>query len=320
VSDQAPVEPASEGVRLQADEGPLIRESEHVSLEQVVLHLMHERAYEEALPYVAGRSVLDVGCNTGYGTVRLASVARRAVGVDVSPAALSEARQRAGADRVEYLLVDGRTLPFPDATWDVVTSFQVIEHLDDPHVYLREIERVLAPGGVALLTTPNARFRLDPGMSPWNRFHVQEFTPDELDALLGSVFPSVSIQGMVAVPELLEVEQARVQRSLRHARVQRRAAREALRDRPRRGRERVAAAVRGVLAGVHRGSASSVRSAATPVPVPPANAEPVPLGDRAVERPASGLGGFSTAHLLYRDTDLDATMDLLAVCTKSAPR
>ena len=84
--------------------------------------------------------------------------------------------------------------------------------------YLNEIRRVLKPGGIVAFTTPNANIRLDPGMKPWNRFHVQEFTARQLETLLRPVFAEVKVRGLFADDEIYQTEFNRCQRALRQAR------------------------------------------------------------------------------------------------------
>jgi ubiquinone/menaquinone biosynthesis C-methylase UbiE len=200
----------AEAIRLQADEHPLIEDSPPASSAEHTLRLMHLRAYDEAVAHAAGCDVLDVGCNTGYGTVRFVPVARRVVGVDVSPGAIEAARERAPEGRPEFVLTGGYDLPFADETFDLVTSFQVLEHVPDPMAYLREIARVTRPAGTVILATPNAAIRLDPGMTPWNRFHVHEYVAPELQDLLDEVFAEVRVFGMFGASVLYETEIRRV--------------------------------------------------------------------------------------------------------------
>lgn len=93
---------ADDLARLQAEEHPVIREEQFASPPERVLHAMHVRAYDEAVSRAEGRDVLDLGCNSGYGTLRLAVVARSVVGVDVNAAAIDAARQRQGAERATF--------------------------------------------------------------------------------------------------------------------------------------------------------------------------------------------------------------------------
>ena len=142
---------SAEAIRLQAEEHPLIEDAPPATPAEHVLRLMHERAYDEAVGHATGRDVLDVGCNTGYGTLRFVTVAGRVAGVDVSPRAIEAAVQRATDGRPEFQVTDGTTLPFADGSFDLVTSFQVIEHLEDPITYLHELRRVVRPGGEIIL-------------------------------------------------------------------------------------------------------------------------------------------------------------------------
>lgn len=98
-------------------------------------------------PLCAGSDVLEVGCGTGLILKRVAPVARRAVGLDISPNMLERARER-GLETVEGTATH---LPFDDSSFDLVYSFKVLAHVEDIQKALGEISRVLRPGGVAML-------------------------------------------------------------------------------------------------------------------------------------------------------------------------
>ena len=78
-----------------------------------------------------------------------------------------------------------------DNTFDTVVSFQVIEHIEDDALLLKEIHRVLKPGGIALLTTPNRKMSLT--RNPW---HIREYLADELEALAARYFTSTDMKGI----------------------------------------------------------------------------------------------------------------------------
>ncbi len=199
-----------EMIGLQAERREIVEPGKFSGNGDFVLHLIHTRAYEQAALYTAEKDILDLGCHTGYGTRIIRASGARVTGVDVSPAAIDIARQKYSSAGIEFLRLDGRSLPFADCSFDIVTSFKVIEHLTDHRQFFAEIRRVLRPGGRIILTTPNASMRLHPGTRPWDPFHVREFSAEELKALLARYFSRVEILGLFAVKPIYTVEYERI--------------------------------------------------------------------------------------------------------------
>lgn len=199
-----------EMVSLQAEKHEVIEPEKFASNKDFVLHLIHSRAYEQAALYAADKDVLDLGCNTGYGTRLIKEAGARVVGVDVSPEAIDIARRQYGPAGIDFICSDGGRLPFDDARFDIVTCFQVIEHIVDLEQFLGEIQRVVRPGGKVIFTTPNGPLRLHPGTRPWNLFHVREYSAEELKNLLGRYFGKVELLGLFAVKPVYAVEAERI--------------------------------------------------------------------------------------------------------------
>jgi len=149
---------------------PLAVTDDFATVEDYVLHMMHLKAYEYASTLCRGRTVLDWGCNNGYGMAVLANSARLVGGLDTNHMCIREVRQRYPKFASNLWLYDGRRLPFSGRTWEAVVSFQVIEYVPDVNGYLGAIRGVLTKGGIVLFATPNKLIRLDPGMRPWNGF------------------------------------------------------------------------------------------------------------------------------------------------------
>ena len=142
----------------------------------------HEIAYRYSLPLVTGVRVLEVGCGEGYGTALLGTAARDVLGVDYD--ALTVAHAAATYPTVRFVRGNLAALPVASAAIDAVASLQVIEHVWNHAEFLGECRRVLRPGGLLLVTTPN-RLTFSPGReTPVNLFHTKEFTAAELAALL----------------------------------------------------------------------------------------------------------------------------------------
>lgn len=142
----------------------------------------HEVVYELLAPRCAGREVLEAGFGEGYGADLLADVAIHVVGVDYDESAVAHVRGR--YPRVEVIQGNLAELPLPDSSVDVVVNFQVIEHLWDQPQFVAECRRVLRPGGLLMMSTPN-RITFTPGSdTPLNPFHTRELNAAELTELL----------------------------------------------------------------------------------------------------------------------------------------
>jgi 2-polyprenyl-3-methyl-5-hydroxy-6-metoxy-1,4-benzoquinol methylase len=152
--------------------------------------------------------VLDLGCGSGYGTASLARSHPGVIGLDrIRP----DRESRTGAGN--FVQAKLEAMPFARRSFALIVSFQVIEHLEDPTEYLDAIAGLLAPDGVAMLTTPNALMsdRVNP-------FHVHEYLADELASRLRRHFRSVELRGIGASPQVsryLEQRSQRIRRIMR---------------------------------------------------------------------------------------------------------
>jgi SAM-dependent methyltransferase len=156
----------------------------------------HLARYAFAARFAAGKRVLDAGCGTGYGALELGRDAAAVTGIDVAWDAVDYA-VRGGSGRsgqVAYCQASVEAMPFAAASFDLITAFEVIEHLADWRALAREAKRVLRPAGTFLVSTPNRSYYAESrGAEGPNPYHVHEFEYEEFQAALHEFFPHVEI-------------------------------------------------------------------------------------------------------------------------------
>jgi O-antigen biosynthesis protein len=161
------------------------------SLMRSITGLEHWHRYLFASGYCAGKDVLDVACGEGYGTALLAQAAKHVTGVDIDRRSIDDAKAKYGENDVTWLSADCTAIPVADASFDVVVSFETIEHLTQHTELLREIKRVLRPGGVLVMSSPNKTpYRALHGI---NEFHPRELERSEFHELLRAWFRHVAL-------------------------------------------------------------------------------------------------------------------------------
>jgi GT2 family glycosyltransferase/ubiquinone/menaquinone biosynthesis C-methylase UbiE len=156
---------------------------------QVVYEHLHR--YLWAAEVVAGRRVLDLATGEGFGAAILARSAASVVGVDIDERTVEHAKLNYEADNLSFELADARTLTqFEDGSFGAVVAFEIIEHVSEQDSVLDEIRRVLEPGGVLIVSTPDreAYAKTNPG----NPFHARELLSEEFVELLRSRFANVA--------------------------------------------------------------------------------------------------------------------------------
>jgi 2-polyprenyl-3-methyl-5-hydroxy-6-metoxy-1,4-benzoquinol methylase len=154
-----------------------------------LIEVEHLARYWWASQAAHGRAVLDAGCGVGYGSAMLAREgASEVVGVDLSDKAVIAAAAGAPANAT-FLTGDVHALPFEDNRFDLVVCFEVIEHVEEQDAVIAELARVLAPGGILALSSPNRD--VYPAGNP---HHVHEYVPEELRAALATHFAHVELR------------------------------------------------------------------------------------------------------------------------------
>lgn len=156
----------------------------------------HIHRYNEAIGLInTNDTVLDLACGTGFGSDMIAQKIRgKVVGGDIAADAVEECKKQWKKPNLDFRVMDGTKLEYPDNYFDKIVSFETIEHTGQFREMIREFARVLKPGGLLILSTPNRQVSSPDGHIE-NPFHIQEFTYDELKEILQSSFNQVDIKG-----------------------------------------------------------------------------------------------------------------------------
>jgi ubiquinone/menaquinone biosynthesis C-methylase UbiE len=151
-----------------------------------------------------GRSVLDVGCGTGHGAWLLSvSGASRTTAVDLDKERVRQVSELCSdfpGFRAQPM--DAQRLEFQDGGFQLITCFEVIEHVPRPDMLLDGIRRNLSADGLAVISTPNRLVRLLPFQLPWNREHLREYTLSGFRETLAKRFPAITVFGIHGEPSL----------------------------------------------------------------------------------------------------------------------
>ncbi|TSC88529.1 MAG: type 11 methyltransferase [Microgenomates group bacterium Gr01-1014_7] len=159
----------------------------------------------EQLELKDGDKVLDLGCGDGYYSYLLSSFSPKITGIDNHVAAIESAKRQVRKKNVRFIIGDAEKLPFPENSFDKIVMSEIIEHVKDDIRVLKEARRVLKPGGILVLTTPNKNypflwdpinwflehlfnFHIKSGFFAgiWNQ-HVRLYKPEEIGKKLEKV-------------------------------------------------------------------------------------------------------------------------------------
>lgn len=186
-------------------------ESSPTTVSDLYILQVHLASYQYVAPYATDKRVLDFGCGSGYGAYMISGFCKTIVAVDVSQEAIEYAQEKYIAPNLSFKSLSDSSvsnLPFDNKSFDIIMSFQVIEHINHLESYFSELYRLLADNGVLFISTPNRENRLFFFQRPWNRFHIKEFSSKSLFKGLEKYFLSenIVIKGISAQDEYIMPE------------------------------------------------------------------------------------------------------------------
>lgn len=152
------------------------------------LHQRLLKAYHAAAPFVKG-DVLELGCGEGRGVEIIAENADSYLALDKISEVINRLTERFPDQKFKQATFP--PIDLPDSSFDTIVNFQVIEHIKDDHLFLKEIARLLRPGGKVIISTPNIKMTLS--RNPW---HTREYTGDELTEIAQKYYSNVDMRGI----------------------------------------------------------------------------------------------------------------------------
>jgi 2-polyprenyl-3-methyl-5-hydroxy-6-metoxy-1,4-benzoquinol methylase len=161
--------------------------------ETSIVYSRHKFAYECVKQFVAGKVVLDVGCGSGYGCNIFSKSAQMVYGIDQSSEAIEYCSKNSNAPNIEFIQMDGNKIELSQK-FDVITTFQAIEHMDNLDHYIEQLLAATKPGGKIFITTPNVIKKISD--NEHNPFHVNEMNYDKFYNLINGHFTTFDIIGV----------------------------------------------------------------------------------------------------------------------------
>ena len=163
--------------------------SSHLDPSENVMYQRHLIAYKEAAKIISG-TVLEIGSGEGYGILELAPITKKYIAVDKYDTHVTN--ELKAENDITFIKTEVPPLKgIDDDSIDFVVTFQVIEHIQNDELFLKEIRRVLKPGGKLIMTTPNIKMSLT--RNPW---HIREYNIDQMGSIVKSIFEKFELKGI----------------------------------------------------------------------------------------------------------------------------
>ena len=151
---------------------------------QAIIYDEHLVRYEFAKQFVKDKYVLDIACGSGYGSKIIAEAgAKKVVAVDVDKETIDFAKKNYFNENIKYITGNAEEIKQDSNLFDVITSFETIEHLQNPDKFLNELARVIKIDGIAIISTPNKNVSHEK-----NPFHFKEFSRNEFKEIIKKCF------------------------------------------------------------------------------------------------------------------------------------
>jgi cyclopropane fatty-acyl-phospholipid synthase-like methyltransferase len=148
----------------------------------------HYQRYQFFLDEIKNKTVLDVACGSGYGSFEMAGMAKSVTGIDIAEEAISFAKKQYQKNNLEFKILPCERIDELSHQYDVVISFETIEHLSNPTSFLEKIHHILTPHGLLIISFPNKHRHSALEWGQKNPFHLSELYFEEYLQLIENWF------------------------------------------------------------------------------------------------------------------------------------
>jgi 2-polyprenyl-3-methyl-5-hydroxy-6-metoxy-1,4-benzoquinol methylase len=176
----------------------IINTGERILLEKEtpLMIARHFCAYKLAKDFAKGKIILDIGCGEGYGADFFADYAKDVLGIDYDKDIINYAKDKYNKENLKFSVLDVKDLSCLGKKFDLVCSFQNIEHIRDTDKFLKDISSLMDEGGLFICSTCNMKDASPCKSAPSNKFHIKEYLADEFKDLLETHFKKVEMAGL----------------------------------------------------------------------------------------------------------------------------
>lgn len=152
----------------------------------------HESRYRSISSLINNKVVLDAACGSGYGSFEISKFAKNVIGIDISNESIEYCKDKFKSNNLSYEVASVTELPFENDKFDIVISFETIEHIseDQQYLFLSQVKRVLKKDGCFVVSTPDKLIYSDK-KNYKNEFHIKEFYEEEFYVFLNKFFKNI---------------------------------------------------------------------------------------------------------------------------------
>jgi len=154
---------------------------------QNIIQLEHYHRYYAIKNLLEDKVVLDIASGEGYGSYFMSKYAKKIIGVDISSETVEHAKNKYSNENLEFIEGDVTEIPLDKNIFDVVVSFETLEHHDKHEEMLSEVSRVLKKDGILIISTPD-KINFNKTYDQDNEYHIKELEKEEFESLMKKFF------------------------------------------------------------------------------------------------------------------------------------